>query len=90
MGLWADGGLTMRKPYLSSGNYILKMSNFPKGSWVKVWKALFYNFLVQHEDKLSKTPYMRNLGYFKGLAKPKQAELLSLANEFIEKVTRQM
>jgi len=90
MGLWADGGLTMRKPYLSSGNYILKMSNFPKGSWVKVWKALFYNFLVDHEDKLSKTPYMRNLGYFKGLAKPKQIELLSLANKFIEKVTRQM
>jgi deoxyribodipyrimidine photolyase-related protein len=30
MALWADGGLTMRKPYISSSAYILKMGNFDK------------------------------------------------------------
>jgi len=28
MALWADGGLTMRKPYISGDGYIMKMSNY--------------------------------------------------------------
>ncbi len=28
MALWADGGLTMRKPYISSDGYIMKMGNY--------------------------------------------------------------
>lgn len=31
MALWADGGLTMRKPYISGDGYIMKMSNYSKG-----------------------------------------------------------
>lgn len=30
MGMWADGGLTMRKPYISSATYVLNMSNYKK------------------------------------------------------------
>jgi deoxyribodipyrimidine photolyase-related protein len=30
MGMWADGGLTMRKPYISTATYILNMSNYTK------------------------------------------------------------
>jgi deoxyribodipyrimidine photolyase-related protein len=29
MTLWADGGLTMRKPYISGDGYIMKMGNYP-------------------------------------------------------------
>jgi deoxyribodipyrimidine photolyase-related protein len=29
MTLWADGGMTMRKPYISGDGYIMKMGNFP-------------------------------------------------------------
>ena len=32
MALWADGGLTMRKPYISGDGYIMKMSNYSKSS----------------------------------------------------------
>lgn len=32
MTLWADGGLTMRKPYISGDGYIMKMSNYSKTS----------------------------------------------------------
>jgi deoxyribodipyrimidine photolyase-related protein len=29
MTLWADGGMTMRKPYISGSGYIMKMGNYP-------------------------------------------------------------
>ena len=29
MTLWADGGMTIRKPYISGSGYIMKMSNYP-------------------------------------------------------------
>jgi len=46
MGMWSDGGITMRKPYISSGNYIQTMAHnrYENGNWESIWKALFYNF----------------------------------------------
>jgi deoxyribodipyrimidine photolyase-like uncharacterized protein len=32
MALWADGGLTMRKPYISGDGYIMKMGNYSKST----------------------------------------------------------
>ncbi len=45
MSQFADGGLMATKPYISGSNYILKMSDYPKGEWCKVWDALFWNFM---------------------------------------------
>ena len=39
------GGKTMRKPYISSSNYVLKMSNFKKGEWSETWTELYRKFL---------------------------------------------
>ena len=58
------GGKTMRKPYISSSNYILKMSNYNKGEWVNIWDSLYYDFLKKHknqeirdhQDKNGRTP----------------------------------
>jgi len=89
MGTYADGGLTMRKPYLSSSNYILKMSNFKKdGKWDTIWTDLFYRFLVVHEEKLNGTPYVRNLYHYKKKTKSEQKKLLKRANDFIHNVTK--
>ena len=88
MGQWADGGLTMRKPYISSGNYILNMSNYPKGEWDKIWRALYYKFLVDHESKLRKTPYVRNLVHWKRMKKNEKEEIIKLAKKVIKKNTR--
>ena len=87
MGQWADGGLTMRKPYISSGNYILNMSNYPKGEWDKIWKALYYKFLVDHEDKLKKTPYVRNLAHWRKMKKSDKDNILSTSKKIIKKTT---
>lgn len=36
----------MSKPYISSSNYILKMSNYKTdGHWEKVWDSLYYDFV---------------------------------------------
>lgn len=36
----------MTKPYLSTSNYIIKMTNYKKnGHWEKIWDALYHDFL---------------------------------------------
>lgn len=38
----------MRKPYISTSNYVLKMSNYKKdGSWEVLWNSLFYRFVAK-------------------------------------------
>ena len=34
MVFFVGGGLTMRRPYISTSNYILKMSDYKKGEWI--------------------------------------------------------
>lgn len=64
MSQYADGGLITTKPYLSSSNYLLKMSNYPRGEWCDIWNALFWNFLDQHRDLVEKNPRLALLkGY---------------------------
>ena len=88
MGQWSDGGLTMRKPYISSDNYILNMSNYQKDEWCKIWKSLYYNFLSSHENELKKTPYIRNLSHWKKMSKKDQDEILKLSKKTIKDLTK--
>lgn len=57
MAMWADGGMTMRKPYISSSKYILDMSNYStKGSeWPEKWNAVYHHFIDRNGDALLKT-----------------------------------
>ena len=41
MVFYSTGGKTSYKPYLSSSKYILRMSNYKKGDWSKVWDVLY-------------------------------------------------
>lgn len=61
MSQYADGGLITTKPYISSSNYILKMSNYPKGPWTDVWDGLFWRFLQKHRSLFSKNNRTLNL-----------------------------
>lgn len=51
MGLHADGGVTTTKPYISSSNYIRKMSRLALGEWSDIWDDLYYNFIYYNQDK---------------------------------------
>lgn len=85
MGMWSDGGLTMRKPYLSSSSYIDKMSGnrFIKDGWRDLWDALFYDFIVTHKTKLKNTPYKRNLYHWNKKTKQEQQSLHTIATHII-------
>ncbi len=62
MSQYADGGIVATKPYISSGSYINKMSNYCKGCHYKVndktgesacpFNSLYWNFIATHQNKL--------------------------------------
>ncbi len=56
MSQFADGGTFTTKPYISGSNYILKMSDEPKGPWCEVWDGLFWSFIGDHTGFFLKTP----------------------------------
>lgn len=68
MSQFADGGIIASKPYVCSGNYINKMSNFCKDCCYNVknklednacpFNFLYWAFLIQHEKKLRINPRM--------------------------------
>ncbi len=61
MSLFADGGLMSTKPYISGSNYLIKMSDYPKGSWQDIWDGLFWRFMDKHRSFFSKNPRLSML-----------------------------
>ena len=58
MVFFVSGGATMRRPYISSSNYILKMSNYSKkDEWVNIWNRKYKNFIINNEKELYKYRY---------------------------------
>ncbi len=61
MVFFCTGGITMRKPYVTSSNYILKMSSYKysedKDQWTEKWDKLYNQFLKKHKKKLWKFRY---------------------------------
>lgn len=57
MVFFCTGGMTMRKPYATSSNYIIKMSSYGKGEWADEWNQYYNNFLVKNKKKLWKFRY---------------------------------
>ena len=57
MVFFVSGGVTMRRPYMSSSNYILKMSNYKKDEWSNIWDTKYRNFIKSNKIKLHKYRY---------------------------------
>jgi len=62
MVFFISGGATMRRPYISSSNYILNMSNYKREEWCDVWDTKYRHFVNKNKKKLWKFRY-----YFKGI-----------------------
>lgn len=56
MSQFADGGLMSTKPYISGSNYLMKMSDYPKGDWQVTWDGLFWRFMQTHRDFFLQNP----------------------------------
>jgi deoxyribodipyrimidine photolyase-related protein len=64
MVFFVNGGTSnqsMRRPYICSSNYILKMSNYKKGNWCNKLDQLYKKFVIKHKKKLWKYRYFVNL-----------------------------
>ena len=58
MSQYADGGHIVTKPYISSSNYILKMSDYDKGEWCEIWDGLYWRFIDKHKEEFENNPRM--------------------------------
>ena len=82
---YADGGLITTKPYISSSNYVLKMSDYKKGEWCKVWDGLYWRFVHQHKEEFSKNHRMGFVTNLLGRMKPDTLNKhLEIADTFLD------
>ncbi len=58
MSQYSDGGIMSTKPYISGSNYILKMSNYKKGTWMDKWDSLYWTFIDNKRSFFLKNPRM--------------------------------
>jgi deoxyribodipyrimidine photolyase-related protein len=97
MVMFADGGLLASKPYAASGAYIDRMSDYcagcrydpavKSGPGACPFNPLYWNFLIENEDKLGNNPRMampyRNLRRFSA---ERRAEIAREAAAFLDEV----
>ncbi len=97
MSQFADGGIVGTKPYVSSANYINKMSNYCTtchydkskrvGENACPFNSLYWNFFLTHSEKLSKNPRI-GMAYT-NIAKMSNDELTAIkaqANYYLENI----
>ncbi|MCR6639199.1 MAG: cryptochrome/photolyase family protein [Sporocytophaga sp.] len=58
MSQFAAGQVITTKPYISGSNYILKMSDYPRGPWTDIWDSLYWRFIDLHKKKFQSNPRM--------------------------------
>ena len=95
MSQFADGGIVGTKPYVSSANYINKMSHYCKDCFydkkVKVgeracpFNSLYWHFYDRHQDKLEKNPRI-GMAYrlWNKMDSEKRVALLKQAGKYLE------
>lgn len=59
MASYADKGTAFTKPYISSSNYIRKMTHYEVyPNWTEDWDSKYYSFLAKHKKLFKKNPRM--------------------------------
>ena len=85
MSQYADGGLMTTKPYFSGSNYILKMSNYKRGNWCKIWDALYWNFVYTNKNTVAHNPRLSTMAaYLKRIDPHLLKNHITLARDFLK------
>lgn len=89
MSQFADGGVVASKPYVSSGNYIAKMSDYCGGCSYDVktkcgenacpFNLLYWHFLNRHRDRFVANPRMAMI--YRGWDKRPEAERMRILSD---------
>jgi len=97
MSQFADGGIVGTKPYVSSANYIDKMSNYcdsckydkKKKTGVNAcpFNSLYWDFYHRNEDKLAKNPRI-GMMYRTWSKMNNQQEILNQAKIYLENIDK--
>jgi deoxyribodipyrimidine photolyase-related protein len=87
MSQFADDGRMTTKPYVSGSNYIMKMSNYPKGDWQAIWDGLFWRFLDKHRKVFQRNPrWAMLIRSWDGMDAAKRAQHLENAEQFLARL----
>jgi deoxyribodipyrimidine photolyase-related protein len=83
---FSDGGSITTKPYISSSNYLLKMSDYKKSEpWCEIVDALYWRFLYKYSYKFEKNPRMvMQINLLNKMPKEKLENHLKIADDFIK------
>ena len=97
MSQFADGGIIASKPYVSSGNYINKMSDYCKscrylvttktGEGACPFNLLYWHFMDRHQDIFAKNPRMGQMyATWNRMDADKRALILSEAKAWLDRL----
>ncbi len=87
MSQYADGGIMTTKPYCSSSSYIRKMSNYPTGTWTKIWDALYWCFIDKHKKLFAQNRRMVfAMATLKRMKPIKRQELDKIAKNYFKSI----
>ncbi len=89
MGLFSDGGVFATKPYICGSNYLLKMSDYPRGDWCDTVDGLYWRFIHKHRDFFESNPRLALMPRaLDRLKKDRRKRIFAAAEDFIENHTR--
>ena len=95
MGTWGDGGALASKPYVASGAYVNRMSNYCGACRYDVKQRtgpdacpmnfLYWDFMARHRERFAKHPRMRMMTkHLDGMADTELVQIRRQAQEFRE------
>jgi deoxyribodipyrimidine photolyase-related protein len=87
MSQYADGGGIVTKPYISSSNYIRKMSHYKKDEWADIWDALYWHFVHKNRKILLKNQrYSMVMQNLSNMEAARLKEHLKIAKKFLKSI----
>ncbi len=99
MSQFADGGIIASKPYVSSGNYINKMSDYCRHCAYKVkdkvgpdacpFNLLYWSFMERHRERFEQNPRMAQMyRTFDRMEEDRRRTVLAEAEDWLDRMGR--